>query len=65
VAYDWPTTPGGEAPLIEEYTYYNVKLNVGLTDLDFDKTNPAYNFPKLLFRKSVYRTQIRLIRNAN
>lgn len=45
-AYDWPATPGGEAPLIEEYTYYNVKLNVGLTDLDFDPKNPAYSFPK-------------------
>lgn len=44
-AYDWPVVPGGEAPLIEEYTYYNVKVNVGLTDLDFDSKNPAYKFP--------------------
>ena len=46
VAYDWPIVPGGELPLIEEYTYYNVKLNVGLTDLDFDSNNPAYSFPR-------------------
>ena len=45
-AYDWPAVPGGKAPLIEEYTYYNVKVNVGLTDLDFDTTNPAYSFPR-------------------
>lgn len=46
VAYDWPATPGGEPPLIEEYTYYNIKVNVGLTDLDFDTSNPAYSFPR-------------------
>ncbi len=44
-AYDWPTTPGGKPVLIEEYTYINVELNVGLTDLDFDPNNPAYKFP--------------------
>lgn len=45
-AYDWPAVPGEEPPLIEEYTYYNIKLNVGLTDLDFDANNPAYSFPR-------------------
>lgn len=45
-AYDWPTAPGAEPALIEEYTYYNVKVNVGLTDLDFDANNPAYKFPR-------------------
>lgn len=44
-AYDWPTTPGGKPVLIEEYTYVNVELNVGLTDQDFDPNNPAYKFP--------------------
>lgn len=43
-AYVWPTTPGGEAPLLEEYTYLNMKLNVGLKDIDFDHTNPEYAF---------------------
>ena len=43
-AYDWPTQPGGEPPLIEEYTYLNVKLNNGFTDADFDPANPKYQF---------------------
>ena len=44
VAYDWPSTPGGNPILMEEYTYVNVGLNVGLTDRDFDITNPEYNY---------------------
>jgi hypothetical protein len=43
-AYDWPTEPGGEPPLLEEYTYLNLKLNEGFTDKDFDRGNPAYGF---------------------
>jgi hypothetical protein len=43
-AYDWPAAPGEKPPLLEEYTYVDVKLNVGLTDADFDKTNPNYGF---------------------
>jgi len=43
-AYDWPAEPGSQPPLLEEYTYLNVKLNNGFTDLDFDHRNPAYNF---------------------
>lgn len=45
VAYDWPAAEGGEAPIIEEYTYLEVKLNVGLTDKDFDPANEEYEFP--------------------
>jgi outer membrane lipoprotein-sorting protein len=43
-AYDWP--PKGESPanLTEEYTYMNLKLNVGLRDIDFDSANPEYSF---------------------
>lgn len=44
-SYSWPKTPGGEPVLEEEYTYQNVKLNVGLEDHDFDPTNPEYRFP--------------------
>jgi len=44
-AYDWPHEPGGKPVLHEEYTYLNVKLNLGLTNLDFDPKNPAYSFP--------------------
>ena len=44
-AYLWPETPGAkELPVIEQYTYLNLKLNVGLTDADFDSENPNYNF---------------------
>jgi hypothetical protein len=44
-AYYWPDKPGAkELPVIEEYTYLDVKLNVGLTDADFDSNNPNYNF---------------------
>ncbi|MCA9130940.1 MAG: DUF1571 domain-containing protein, partial [Planctomycetales bacterium] len=42
-AYSWPTA-GEKAPLLEEYTYQNIKLNVGLTDADFDRDNPNYSF---------------------
>jgi len=44
IAYSWPTTPADKTgPVLEEYTYLNVKLNVGLTDADFDPNNPNYN----------------------
>ncbi len=44
-AFLWPKVVGGEPLLEEEYTYLDVKLNVGLTDSDFDPDNSAYNFP--------------------
>jgi hypothetical protein len=43
-AYDWPKTEGGPPELIEAYTYLNMRLNVGLTDADFDVHNSAYHF---------------------
>jgi len=43
-AYDWPKHPGAEPELTEEYTYTNLKLNVGLADSDFDTGNSAYSF---------------------
>ncbi|MCE9548122.1 MAG: DUF1571 domain-containing protein [Planctomycetia bacterium] len=43
-AYGWPTTAGGEPKLLEEFTYVDIKPNVGLTDRDFDEKNPAYKF---------------------
>ena len=43
-AYDWPARPGVEGELLEEYTYLDLKTNVGLTDLDFDTRNKAYSF---------------------
>ena len=43
-SYDWPTQAGGKPVLLEEYTYMNVKFNVGLTDADFDESNGNYRF---------------------
>jgi hypothetical protein len=43
-AYDWPKHPGAEPELAEEYTYTNLKLNVGLKDMDFDVANGTYSF---------------------
>lgn len=43
-AYDYPRSPGGKGPIIEEYTYLNLELNVGLTDADFDANNSEYGF---------------------
>ena len=44
-AYKWPKKPGGEPILDEEYTYQDLKVNVGLTDRDFDPDNDQYNYP--------------------
>ncbi|WP_197528530.1 DUF1571 domain-containing protein [Aeoliella mucimassa] len=43
-AYYWPREEGGPPRLLEEYIYTDVKLNVGLTDEDFDRDNPDYEF---------------------
>ena len=44
-AWTWPKEEGGEPVLEEEYTYQKLRLNVGLTDKDFDPENSEYNFP--------------------
>lgn len=43
-AYDFPREGESQGQVLESYTYLNVKLNVGLTDADFDPENPNYNF---------------------
>jgi hypothetical protein len=47
-AYLWPNGESDKRPdpnlVIEEYTYLNVQLNQGLTDADFRRDNPNYNF---------------------
>ena len=45
-SYGWPKEPGDRAPLQEEYTYVNIKLNQGFSDIDFDVKNPKYAFPQ-------------------
>ncbi|HEV7281992.1 MAG TPA: DUF1571 domain-containing protein [Pirellulaceae bacterium] len=42
--YGWGDKPG-EDQLLEQYTYLDLKLNVGLTDEDFMADNEAYNYP--------------------
>ncbi len=42
-AYDWPKN-GKPPELVEEYTYSDLKLNVGLSARDFDPNNPSYSF---------------------
>ena len=42
--YGFPKQPGGTPPLIEEYSYLDVKTTVQLTDSDFDTENPKYDF---------------------
>lgn len=44
--YSFPQAEGGKAPLVEEYTYSQVRTNLGLTDRDFDHKNPNYAFPQ-------------------
>ena len=44
VAYDWPAREGAKPEILEEYNYLDLKVNVGLTDADFDPRNPSYNF---------------------
>jgi len=45
-AYLWPSKKGGKPVLVEQYTYVNIKLNNGFTDLDFDHKNPQYKFKR-------------------
>ena len=43
-AYDWPKSKGTAPELMEEYTYMDLRLNVGLTDMDFDPANSGYAY---------------------
>ena len=45
-SYDWPEKEGGDSRLLEEYTYLDLELNVGLGDWDFDHRNENYKFRK-------------------
>lgn len=42
--YGFPTAANPAPPLSEEYTYSNVKVNVGLKDTHFDRGNKEYKF---------------------
>jgi len=41
-SFDWARKADEKPQLIEAYRYRDLKINVGLTDKDFDHTNPAY-----------------------
>jgi hypothetical protein len=43
--YLWPSSPEGEPVLLEKYFYTDLKINVGLKDIDFDPSNEEYEFP--------------------
>lgn len=43
--YLWPETEGGEPVLLERYFYIDLKLNCDFEDIDFDITNPDYDYP--------------------
>ena len=48
VAYEgfgWPESPTDEPPLIEKYYYTQIKLNLGLKDVDFSCENTDYGYP--------------------
>ena len=36
--HGWPSQDGDEPPLLEEYTYVDLRMNVGLTDEDFSRS---------------------------
>jgi hypothetical protein len=43
-SYGFPVGDSKDLPILEEYTYLDIKLNVGLTDADFDHKNAEYKF---------------------
>ncbi len=51
-SYSWPARPGEKPLLLEEYTYLNLRINPGHSDLDFDIRNPDYDFPREIVTKS-------------
>lgn len=42
--FAFPEKAGAQPVMVEQYTYLDVKKNVGLTDLDFDTNNEQYDF---------------------
>ena len=42
--FGFPKKAGDKAPLIEDYSFMNLKTDVRLTDADFDRENSKYSF---------------------
>lgn len=43
-SYDFPQGRETEPPLVEDYLYTDLAVNVGLADIDFSTKNPKYRF---------------------
>lgn len=41
----WPEEEGGEPILLEKYFYVDLELNCGLKEIDFEISNPEYDYP--------------------
>ena len=42
--FGFPAKSGAQPPVMEDYTFTNIKAEVRLTDRDFDTKNPSYNY---------------------
>ncbi len=42
--FGFPVKSGTKPPVMEDYTFTNIKAEVRLTDRDFDTKNPTYNY---------------------
>lgn len=42
--FGFPRKRSKEAPILEEYTFVDLKTDVKLSNIDFDRTNPRYKF---------------------
>ncbi len=42
--FGFPAKSGAKPPVIEDYTFTDIKAEVRLTDRDFDTKNPSYNY---------------------
>lgn len=42
--FGFPAKSGSKPPVIEDYTFSNIKAEVRLTDRDFDTKNPSYKY---------------------
>lgn len=42
--FGFPTKKDTKPPMIEDYTFSNIKAEIRLTDRDFDTKNPSYNY---------------------
>lgn len=63
--YGWPARNHEAPPLLEEYTYSELRTNVGLTDADFDPQNSAYGFGASRLRPSGMRRKAEATDESN